>query len=64
MGRHIGVSLRHLPLHFYGATDRVDDAGELDKQAVARSLDDATAMFLDFGVGQLAPEFLSSFSRA
>ena len=46
--RHVGVSLCHLALHFDGATHRVDDAGKLDEQTVARSLDDATAMFLDF----------------
>ena len=56
--RHIGVSLRHLALHFDGATHRVDDTGKLDEQTVARSLDDATAMFLDFGIGQLAPKRL------
>jgi hypothetical protein len=52
--RHIDVSLRHLALHFDGATHRVDDAGKLDEQTVARSLDDATAMFLDFEIRQLA----------
>src|SRR5215472_3010952 len=42
--RHIGVSLRHLPLHFDRAAHRVDDAGELDQQPVACRLDDAAAM--------------------
>src|ERR1700737_3372763 len=63
IGRHIGISLRRLALHFDGATYRVDDARKLDKQAVARSLDDATAMFLDFGVGQLAPKRLQPRER-
>src|SRR6202023_2787646 len=53
---HFGVSLRHLALHFDGATHRVDDAGKLDEQTVSRSLDDATTMFLDFGIRQLAPK--------
>src|ERR1700737_575222 len=64
IGRHIGISLRRLALHFDGATYRVDDARKLDKQTVARSLDDATAMFLDFGVGQLAPKRLQRGKRA
>jgi hypothetical protein len=58
IGRHVGVSLRHLPLHFDSATHRVDDAGKLDEQAVACRLHDAAVMFLDFGVGQLAPKRL------
>jgi hypothetical protein len=56
--RHVGVSLRHLPLHFDSATHRVDDTGKLDEQAVACRLHDAAVMFLDFGVGQLAPKRL------
>ena len=54
----------HLALHLDGAAHRIDDAGELDEQAIARNLDDATAMFLDFGVGQLAPECLERGERA
>src|SRR5712671_513551 len=56
--RHVGVSLCHLALHFDGATHRVDDAGKLDEQTVARGLHDATAMFLDFRIRQLAPNRL------
>src|SRR6516162_9577300 len=54
--RYIGVSLRHLALHFDGTTHRVDDASELEEQSVACRLNDPTAMFLDFGVGYLAPK--------
>src|SRR6516162_3022924 len=46
-GRHIGVALGHPLLHFDRAAYRVDDAGELDQQAVAGGLDDATAVPLD-----------------
>jgi hypothetical protein len=60
IGRYIGVSLRHLTLHFDGTTHRIDDTGELKEQAVAGGLDDATAMFLDFGIGQFAPKRLQS----
>ena len=56
IGRHVSISLSHLALYLDGATHRVDNAGELEEQAVARGFDNAAAMFLDFGVGQLAPE--------
>ncbi len=32
-----------------GAIDRIDDAGELDQQAIAHQLDDAPAVALDHG---------------
>jgi hypothetical protein len=51
-----------LRLHFDSATHRVDDASKLDEQTVARCLDDATAMFLDFGIRQLAPKRASRAS--
>jgi hypothetical protein len=54
--RYIGVSLRQFALYFNGATHRIDDAGELQQQAVACSLDDATSMFLDLGIGQFASD--------
>jgi hypothetical protein len=44
IGRHIGVSLRHLALHLDGATHRVNDAGEFDQEPVAGGLDDAPAV--------------------
>jgi hypothetical protein len=64
IGRHIGVSLRHLALHFNGATHRVDDARKLDEQAVARSLHDPAAVFLDLWIGQLAPKRFQPFVRS
>ena len=39
--RHPGVALRHAPLHLDGALDRIDDAGELDQEAIAHGLDNA-----------------------
>jgi hypothetical protein len=51
IGRHIGVSLGHFALYFDGATRGVDDADELDEQAIPRCFDDATAMLLNLGVG-------------
>ena len=58
LGRHIGISLGHFALYFNGATHRIDDAGEFEEQAVACGFDDATAMLLNLGVGQLAPKRL------
>ena len=56
------VALGHLALHVDRAAHRVDDAGELDQQAVASGFDDAAAMLLDLRVGKLAPEDLQSLS--
>src|SRR5215831_9854484 len=41
--RPIGGS-RHAALHRDGAADRIERAGKLDQQAVARDMDDAAAM--------------------
>jgi hypothetical protein len=49
-------SLCNLALHFDGATHRIVDTGELQEQAIAGGLDDVTAMFLNFWIGQLAPK--------
>jgi hypothetical protein len=37
------------PLHLDCTTHGVDDAGELDEEAIARGLDDATAVLGDLG---------------
>jgi len=58
IGRHIGVSLCHLALHFDGATHRIDDAGELEEQAIPGGFNDTAAVFLDLGIGQLAAKRL------
>ena len=39
--RQFGVALRHRPLDFDGATDRVDHAGEFYQRAIAHELHDA-----------------------
>ena len=49
-----GVAGDHLPLHLDGTAHRVDDAGELDKEAVAHRFDDATPMIGDFGIAEFA----------
>jgi hypothetical protein len=48
-----GVAGHHLPLHLDRTAHRVDDTAELGKEAVAGSLDDATAMLGDFGITEL-----------
>jgi hypothetical protein len=64
IGRYIGVSHRHLTLHFDCTPDSIDDTGELEQQAVAGSFDDATPMFLDLGIRQLAPKRLQPRKRS
>jgi hypothetical protein len=43
---------------------RVDDAGELDKQAVAGSFDDATPMLGDFGIAEFTANRTQRRERA
>jgi len=50
--RYCGVAGDHLPLHLDRTADRVDDAGELDKEAVAGGLDDAAPMLGDLGIAE------------
>ena len=49
-----GVPLGHRPLHLDRAAHRIDDARELDQQAVAGGLDDAAAVLGDLRIDQLA----------
>jgi hypothetical protein len=43
-------------LHLDRAAHHVDDAGELDQEPIAGGLDDAPAVLLDLGIGELAPQ--------
>jgi hypothetical protein len=54
--RCCGVAGNHLALQLDRTAHRVDDAGELDKQAVTGSLDDATPMLADLRVAELAAD--------
>jgi hypothetical protein len=47
-----GVVGAHLLLQLDRTAHRVDDAGELGKQAVAGRFDDAAPMLGDFGIGE------------
>jgi hypothetical protein len=49
IGGEFGIALRHLTLHVDGAAHGIDDAGELDQQAVARGFDQAAAVVDDAG---------------
>src|SRR6516164_3008082 len=59
-----GVAGDHLPLQLDRTAHRIDDAGELDKQAVAGRLDDATPMLGDLGVAEFAPNRTQCRERA
>src|SRR5215469_5319034 len=48
------VALHHPALHLDSTSDRIDNAGKFDQQAVAGGLDDATAVLFDFRIDQLA----------
>ena len=60
----IGVALRHPLLHRDRAAHRIDDAGELDQQAVAGGLDDAAVMLGDLRIDELAAQRPEAFEGA
>ena len=49
---HLGLALGHPPLHLDRAAHRIDDAGELDQEAVAGGLDDAAPVLPDLWLNQ------------
>ena len=51
-------------LHLRGASQRVDDTGELDQEAVAGGLDEAPVMFGDARVDDLPPQCPQGRQRA
>ena len=54
--RHAGVALDHAVLHFDRAAHGVDDAAELDDDAVAGALDDAPVMHGDGRIDEIAAQ--------
>src|SRR5262249_52904910 len=54
--RQAGVALDHAVLDLDGAANRIDDASELDENAIARPFDDAVVMQRDGGVDEVAAE--------
>ena len=59
-----GVAGDHLALQLDRTAHRVDDAGELDKEAVARRLDYTTPMLGDFGIAELTADRTQRRERA
>ena len=51
-------------LHHDRAAHRIDDAGKFHQQAVARSLDEATAVLGDLRIEELAAQRFETFERA
>ncbi len=62
--RCCGVAGDHLPLHLDRTAHRVDDAGELGKEAVAGRFDDATPMLGDFGIAEFTANRTQRRERA
>ncbi len=56
LGRHAGVAIDEAVLHLDGAAHGVDNAAELDKNAVSGALDDAPVMRGDGGVDHIAAQ--------
>ena len=59
-----GIAGDHLPLHLDRTAHRVDDAGELGKEAVAGRLDDPTPMLGDFGIAEFTANRTQCRERA
>jgi len=62
--RYRGIAGDHLPLHLDRTAHRIDDAGELDEEAVAGGFDDATAMLGDFGIAKFTANRSQRCERA
>jgi hypothetical protein len=56
LGRQASVALDHAVLHLNSAAHGVHDTAKLDKDAIARPLNDAAVMQRDGGVEQIAAE--------
>jgi len=62
--RRPGIALGHCLLHGESARNRLDDARELDQQAVADRLDDAAVVLGDLGIDKFAAKRLEPRERA
>jgi hypothetical protein len=61
--RKAGVALDRAGLHLDGATNSIDDASELNEDAIACPLDDTAVMRCDGGIDQIAPQPAQSRKR-
>ena len=59
----IGIAVDHCALDLDSATDRVNDARELDEHSVASRLYDTAVVFVDFGIDELAAVRLKALVR-
>src|SRR6516162_1291178 len=64
LGWHAGVTCDDLALHLDRAANRIDYARKFAKQTIARRVDDAAAVLLNFGVGNVTPQRLQRRQRA
>ena len=62
--RHVGILLGHAVLDFHAHAHCIYCAGELDQQAVAGSLDDASTMGSDGGINKGLSDSLQPRQRA
>jgi hypothetical protein len=60
----LGIPFGHAVLHFGRTTQGVDDARELDQQAVAGGLDEATLVLGDLWIEKIAAQRFEAFERA
>ena len=61
---HHRLTVNHPPLHFGGATDRIDHARKFRQQPIAGGLDDPPVVLGDLRVDQLPAMRLEAFERA
>src|ERR1700691_5572275 len=54
LGRETRIALDHAVLHLDGASYGIDQAAELNEDAIASALHDSAAMHVDRGVDQVA----------
>jgi hypothetical protein len=62
--RQAGVALNHAVLHFDRAAHRVHHAAELNNGSIAGSLDDATVVYGDYRINQIAAQRSQPRQRA
>jgi hypothetical protein len=56
LGRQSSIALDHAGLHINRTAHRVDDAAELNEDAVAGTLYNVAVMHCDCGINQVAPK--------
>ena len=62
--RNTVIAQRNFALQFHRGAHRVDDARELDEEAVAGRFDDATPMLAEFGIAEFTANRTQCCERA